>query len=232
MPPSSDNRALAARVLPFAVFLAFIGLGEVLRLAPDAIHWLPGPMEAWLYPPRVLAAAWLLVHFRSLYPELRWAELKNPRLFCGSLLAGLIVYLLWVNMDWSWAVIGQAQGFDPARIENTALRSGFLLLRVAGAVIVVPLIEELFWRSFLPRYLDGRDFMAIPLGAFTPFSFIASALLFGLEHHLFVAGIMAGVAYNLLLARTRSLTACVLAHAVTNAALACHVLLTNSWRFW
>jgi CAAX prenyl protease-like protein len=56
--------------------------------------------------------------------------------------------------------------------------------------------------------------------------------MFGFEHNYILAGIMAGVAYNILLYKTRSLAQCVLAHAVTNLALAVYVVVTGNWQFW
>ncbi len=229
--PVSRDRSLAARVIPFAAFMAFIGAGELLRLLPAQALPLPGPLEAWLYPPRVLAAVLLLFHYRREYSELRLSDLRAVPVSV-AVLSGLAVYFLWVRMDWPWAVMGQAQGFDPAAIADPTARAAFLTVRIVGAVAVVPVMEELFWRSFLPRYLASRNFADIAPGVFTPFSFAASALLFGLEHNMYLAGVMAGIAYNLLFWRTRSLAVCVLSHAVTNAALAAHVLATGSWRFW
>jgi CAAX prenyl protease-like protein len=93
-------------------------------------------------------------------------------------------------------------------------------------------MEELFWRSFLLRYLISPRFKTVRLGALTPFSFVVTVVLFGLEHDLWLAGMMAGVAYTLLLNRTGNLWSCVLAHAVTNLALGVHVLMTEEWRWW
>jgi CAAX prenyl protease-like protein len=99
-------------------------------------------------------------------------------------------------------------------------------------VLVVPLMEELFWRSFLLRYLIDQNFESVPVGSFTWPSFLVTTVLFGLEHHFLVAGMLAGAIYSLLLYRTRSLAQCVLAHAVTNLALAGYVLYTGNWYFW
>jgi CAAX prenyl protease-like protein len=93
-------------------------------------------------------------------------------------------------------------------------------------------MEELFWRSFLIRYVISPDFSRVPIGMFTWSSFLITAVLFGLEHNLFVAGILAGIAYNLLLYYTRSLSACILAHAITNFILGVYVLQTGKWHFW
>jgi CAAX prenyl protease-like protein len=104
--------------------------------------------------------------------------------------------------------------------------------RLAGAVLLVPVMEELFWRSFLIRYLIETDFSKVPIGQFTWASCIITVVLFGLEHNLILAGIMAGLAYNLLLYFTRSIFHCTLSHAVTNLLLGLYVLQTGNWHFW
>jgi CAAX prenyl protease-like protein len=93
-------------------------------------------------------------------------------------------------------------------------------------------MEELFWRSFLLRYLISPHFQAVRLGTFTPFSFVATVVLFGVEHDLWLAGMMAGAAYTLLLYKTGRLWPCILAHAVTNLSLGIHVLMTGQWQWW
>jgi CAAX prenyl protease-like protein len=147
-------------------------------------------------------------------------------------LAGLATFALWVSIDATLSVTGAPRGFDPGLFPEGALRLLMTATRVAGAVLVVPLMEELFWRSFLLRYLIDADFESVPLGRFSWNSFLVTTVLFGLEHHLFLAGMAAGAIYNELLYKTRSLAQCVLAHAVTNLALAVYVLCTGKWQFW
>ena len=93
-------------------------------------------------------------------------------------------------------------------------------------------MEELFWRSFFIRYLIGPDFSKVPIGMATWPSFLLTTVLFGLEHNLFFAGIMAGIAYNLLLYYTRSISHCIIAHGLTNLLLGIYVLTTERWHFW
>jgi CAAX prenyl protease-like protein len=97
---------------------------------------------------------------------------------------------------------------------------------------MAPIMEELFWRSFLARYIISADFIRIEVGRFTPASFFLSALLFGLEHNLWLAGIMAGIGFNLVLYRTRSIAQCILSHAVANLLLGIYVLRSGQWQFW
>ena len=145
---------------------------------------------------------------------------------------GLVVYVLWVRMDWPWAMQGTPTGYNPFQEGATV---GFILagIRVFGAAVVVPLKEELFWRSFLIRWIINPDaFEKVPLGLFSLGSFAATVILFGLEHNLWLAGMMAGAIYNGLLYRTRRLWPCIIAHATTNLALGIHVLITQEWQWW
>lgn len=228
----SKNRALP-RVLPFALFMTFIALEEALRFGIEkGIVSLPANAVYYLYPVKALSVAFLLLLFRDSYPELRFNELKNTGKLLVSFIAGVAVFLLWVRMEWSFAIQGKPPGFNPELFQNVHVRAFMTIARLAGAVLVVPVMEELFWRSFLIRYVIGHDFEKVPIALFTWPSFLATALLFGLEHHLFLAGVMAGVAYNLLLYYTRSIAHCIFAHAVTNLALGIYVLASGKWYFW
>ncbi|MCE1226571.1 MAG: CAAX prenyl protease-related protein, partial [Geobacteraceae bacterium] len=106
------------------------------------------------------------------------------------------------------------------------------IVRIIGASIIVPIMEELFWRSFLLRYLIDVDFESVPLGTYTPSSFLITIILFGFEHHLILAGIAAGLAYNLLLYKTRSLALCIVSHSITNIILAGYVVCYMRWDLW
>jgi len=213
--------------------MAFIGLEEGLRfLAEKGFLTLTETSLYYLYPVKVLVVAYLLYRYRSEYREISLSDLAClPRTLavCGT---GLLVFILWVNMDWAFLASGKHQGFNPTLLPGKELQLIMTLFRISGAVLVVPIMEELFWRSFLIRYIIDQDFEKVPVGAFTWASFIVTVVMFGLEHHLILAGMVAGIIYNLLLYRTRSLAQCVLAHAVTNLALAVYVMFTGKWYFW
>jgi len=100
-------------------------------------------------------------------------------------------------------------------------------------VVNVPVLEELFWRGWLMRWLVSTDFSKVPLGAFTSQSFWIVAVLFASEHGSYWdVGLAAGVLYNWWMVRTRSLGDCMVAHAVTNACLAWYVLVHDHWQYW
>jgi len=227
---NGKDNGMWPRILPFAMYMAFIGLGSlVAALAPEVKSSLD--VDLWLYPVKTLLVGLCLVYFWSRYEELKGPIMKDWVEGIQVLGVGLVVYGLWVRMDWSWAIQGDSTGYNPFQAGPS---QGLFLggVRLFGASVVVPVMEELFWRSFLIRWVVNTQFKSIPLGTVTISSFLITVVLFGLEHNLWLAGMMAGGAYTLLLYRTRRLWPCILAHAVTNLALGIHVLLTGEWHWW
>lgn len=218
-----SERRVLARLLPFAVYLAFLAVEDVL-----AAHS-PGLDVRWIYPLKVGAVALLLWHYRGEYRELhvrpdpRWTGLLAP-------LLGVLVFVLWINLDAGWLNLGGGGGFDPR--DDGALRWDLALLRLAGAALVVPLMEELFWRSFLLRWIDRSDFLAVEPARISLRALLISSVLFGLEHTLWFAGILAGLAYAWLYRASGNLWAPIVAHACTNLLLGIWVLHTGAWHFW
>lgn len=220
-----------ARYLPFAVFMAFIGIEELLRAAAEK-GYLPLSSESllYLYPIKILVVVGILYSFRKEYNELVWRDLLNLKFSIAALLSGIAVFLLWINLDWAQPSIA-GHGYNPLLLPLSA-QPYMIALRIFGAVIVVPIMEELFWRSFLLRYITDTNFHKVQLGRFTWPSFLITVVLFGFEHHLILAGMVAGIIYNMVIYRTKSLAQCVFAHAVTNAALAIFVLVYQRWDLW
>ncbi len=219
------------RVLPFAVYMLFVGVAELLSFTGLLV---PSPETAsLLYPVKILCAALALAWCLPRCPELRLRDLlENFKYTALAVFTGLLVFVLWINLDQPWATIGSPVPFNPDAAPSGAWKTALLLCRLAGASIIVPLLEELFWRSWLIRAIEGKDFLSIPVGRPNLFAFAATAVLFALEHNLVVAGLVAGVIYNLLLYRGKSVAQCVLAHAVTNLALGLWVMHTGNWQFW
>jgi len=215
--------------------MLLIGLGELLGFLADkgVLSLAPGVI-GYLYPVRILAAGGLLLYYRREYIELIPGELKNLQGVLLALLVGAGVFVAWISLGESLtdAAARLDAGFVPSFFHDGGVRFVMTAARVFGAAVVVPVMEELFWRSFLPRYLLGGSMRDAPVGRFTPFTFIATSVLFGLEHDMILAGILAGAAYNALAMATRSVALCILAHALTNLALAGYVLATGSYWYW
>jgi len=221
------------RIIPFAVFMGFIGLQQFLEWAVTK-DWIEMTSEQmlYLYPIKTLLVAGLLILLWGQYEELNFSDLKNMTQTGASIVIGLVVFVLWINMDWGIATFGDTKGFDPFLIVDDTTRNIIIFFRICGAALVVPVMEEIFWRSFMLRYVITSDFTSVRIGTYTLTSFLICSVLFGLEHNLLLAGIMAGAVYSLLLYWTRSIAQCVVAHAVTNLVLGIYVLQTGHWQFW
>ena len=217
------------RVLPFAVYILIILLKDLLK--PFSGEGISSAFAIpALYSVTTVSIVLILAWFWNSYDELEAPSYNIFNLFI-ALITGVIVFALWINMDWDFATMGKADGFNPYMLpSNVAIP--FIAVRMFGTSLVVPIFEELFWRSFILRYFINSDFTALKLGTFSWSSFLISSLLFGLEHHLWLAGIMAGLLYNLLLYCTRNLCYCIFAHGVTNFLLGLYILNTGNFQFW
>ena len=105
-------------------------------------------------------------------------------------------------------------------------------MRTAGAVLVVPIMEELFWRSFLMRWIDKRNFLALAPHAASLTAMAASSAVFALAHDLWLCAFCAGMIYAQIYRRTENIWYAVLAHATTNALLAGWVVSRSAWVYW
>lgn len=214
-----------ARVIPFAIYAAFLALGDVAgRLAPDHDF-------RWLYGARVGLVALALVVFARGYRELAAVRTVQARQWAVAVAAGAAVFVLWINLDAAWLTLGQSTGFDP-RDASGRIGRALAAVRLAGAALVVPVMEELFWRSFLARWIDRSDFSGLDPRALSARALVVSSLVFGLEHNLWFAGVVAGLAYCALYRWSGSLWPAIAAHALTNALLGAWVLATGAWQFW
>lgn len=211
-----------SRSLPFAAAMAFVVLADVMPIGIDG---------AWLYPLKVIAVGILLILLWREYGELRPYRLGLRPLLI-SLVSGVAVFALWIELDAGWMLLGGSDpGFETGDGDARA-EAALLAFRVAGAVLVVPLAEELFWRSFLQRWLVQKDFLGLDPARSSFVAMLVTSLLFGLAHQQWLAGLVAGLVYGWLYKFTRSLWAPVIAHMVTNAALSGYVLATGRRQLW
>ncbi|MFN7937243.1 MAG: CAAX prenyl protease-related protein [Bryobacteraceae bacterium] len=211
-------------ILPFVCFLVFLSLDGKLGLPPEVE-----------YPLRVAVLAVVLWVFSRRVIDLR---VKN---WVGTIGIGVLVFVLWIAPDQlipgyrqHWLFQNSVTGAAPAPTAGYgSLPMLALVFRTIRATVIVPIVEELFWRGWLMRWIIKPDFLSVPLGAYTAQAFWVSAALFAAEHGQFWdVGLMAGVLYNWWMVRTKSLGDCILAHAVTNGVLSVWVLATGQWQYW
>ena len=206
-------------VAPFALFLALTTLEGHL------------PLEVYpaAYAVKIALTVALLLFFARAYPEAKpggagWAV---------AAALGVVLVFAWILVDKHtphFAFLGSRMGYNPSREIST--RTGlifFLLVRFFGLVVVVPVVEELFYRSFLLRFVsDPDDFRAVPQGTFSAVALLVNVAVFALSHPEWLAAALFALAMGLLLRGTRNLFACILAHGTTNLLLGVFVLHTGS----
>jgi CAAX prenyl protease-like protein len=203
-----------AYLMPFLAILAATMLTSAFTAGFDA-----------LYPLRVLAATAVLWRCRRAYTELHWSWSWQP------FVLGTAVFVLWIALVPSG--IGAPSPLRDGLVHlSSAWAAVWLIFRIVGAVITVPLAEELVFRGYLPRRLQSADWRQLPPGQFTWMSLLVSSILFGVMHGAWLAGTLAGLAYAFAVSRRGKLLDAVLAHATTNALLAGYVLATGAWALW
>jgi CAAX prenyl protease-like protein len=193
----------------------FIYLGPLLNIS-----------KAVFYPLQTIVIAASLICFRKVYK----AEIRFS-LDWTAIMAGVVVLLIWVLPEGLYPQIGQSE-FNPYDLASGEIVFLLIASRLFGAAIVIPFVEEIFWRSFAQRILIKSEFKEVPLGQFYWFSFVIVSLAFGFAHHRWLPGIIAGVVYAAVLYRTKNLFSPILAHAVTNFLLGIYVIATEKWYFW
>lgn len=223
---------LVARAVPFLVFLALtFGQG---RWFADS--------QYWIYLLKTLVGAWLLYEMRSFVPELRLAVSWE------ALAVGVGVCIMWVGLDGFYPKLDELfvklglskpstaaiPGWNPPLHFGTGSALGwcFVSVRVLGSSLVVPALEEVFFRSFLYRYIAKPDFLTIPLNYFGWTSFLVTAVIFGFEHSQWLAGILCAFAYQGLVLRKNRLGDAIVAHGLTNFLLGLWVIYKSDWQFW
>lgn len=216
---------LIARALPFLIYVLLIPVRAVLA------EQFPIQDLRWLYGLQVALVALALATFWRGYGELRDVARPTPRWLVAALVFGVLVFVLWVNLDLPLVSFEAGEGFDPRGPDGRVI-AWIALLRIAGAALVVPVMEELFWRSLVMRWIDRPEFLSLAPGAASLRAVAISSLVFGFEHSLWFAGILAGLVYAELYRRSGNLWVAVVSHGVTNLLLGVWIVYSGAWSFW
>ncbi len=230
-PEEQHELGVWAHVVPFVAWLL------VMKLLGDP--------AGWKYAARSAVTLLLILALRPW----RWYARLARRNIPWALGIGLFTALIWILPETSWAAHwGSFQplylnygvmpwGRAPDPLENWPYAPqtagwGYALIRLAGSTLVIAVAEEFFWRGFLYRFAVDKHFLGVELKRFHPGWFLLVALLFGLVHHRWLVGLLAGMLYGILLIRTRDIWAVCIAHGFTNLVLGLYVLVSGAYQFW
>ena len=215
------------RVIPFGIFL----------LLTFAQEWFGQTGQYWLYVAKTVVGAAMLIWMWPAVEEMRW------KWSLAGVVTGVIVFFIWIGIDDCFRLLGINPGFaeikiggkpwnPPAQFGSGSSLAVFLIaVRIVGSSLVVPPLEEVFFRSFLYRYLVRPEFLTVPF-AFFPMPFLATSIVFGFEHREWLAGVLCGFAYMGLVIWKKRLGDAITAHTVTNFLLGLWVVSRNEWKFW
>ncbi len=179
----------------------------------------------FFYSLRVVFGGWMLWHYRQELAALDWHWSWR------GLVGGAIVFLLWIGF--AHFHMHAAGVPEKLRALSPALRGSWIAGRLAGAVLVVPIAEELAYRGYLMRRLIKADFQSVSFQSVRWPALVATSILFGLAHGaLWLPGIAAGVVFGLLIMRRGQIGEAVVAHATSNALIALFVLGWDQWQLW
>ncbi len=209
----------ASRVAPFLVFLALTVCQGKFGAAS----------AYWFYLAKTLVGAWLVWEMRPLVSEMRWAFSWE------AVIVGIGIFAVWVGLDpfYPHLVKSGVAWNPPGQFgEKSALAWLMITTRILGSTFVVPPLEEVFYRSFLYRYIARPDFLSVPLNRFLPWPFLATTAVFGFAHNEWLAGILCGAAYQWLVLRKNRLGDAMTAHAITNFLLGVWIVWQGAWHFW
>ena len=223
---------MAVRVAPFVTFLllTFVqgDFGQGARY--------------WVYLVKSLVGIWLFWEMRPFVLEMRW------RFSWEAVVIGVGVCVMWIALGTGlatqsvlWETLGISKPPEKPLLpwnphaqfgDGSDLAWFFIAVRILGSSLVVPPIEEVFYRSFLYRYITKVDFESVKLTDFAWKPFLITSLIFGFAHHEWLAGILCGMAYQWLVIRKGRLGDAMTAHAITNFLLGVWVVWMGDWKFW
>jgi CAAX prenyl protease-like protein len=231
--PASGVATAPSDIAPYVVpMVTYVALSSLEGYLPTALGQ---PSSTW-YPPayagKLLIVALLAWHYRATWNDFR--PLPSLGKIILGILTGILVWGAWIGLDGRYPalpLLGTRSAFDPQKLAPLA-RWAFIALRLLGLVVVVPVFEELFWRSFLMRWLIDSEFLRVPIGKVTPMAAAVTSVLFALVHPEWLPALLTGALWAWLLWCTRSLSVCAISHAVANLALGVYVITTHDWKFW
>ncbi len=210
-------------------------MGTFLVLTQVGVTW-PG-LYPISYVAKTIIVAILLFVLRGSYTKISW------KFWWLGAIVGVVGVVQWVGMQgwleqhFQWFErMPDTLPFDPtSAFASSGVMYAFVALRwLIGASIVVPIMEELFWRDFLWRQIIApSNFKLASVGEWSLSAFLMVAVAFSFVHgHWWLTAIVWALMIGGLLAYTRSLGACIVAHAVTNLLLGAYVLIYKDWGLW
>lgn len=212
------NNPLQARVVPFVIFC-------ILTFCQGKL----GAASAyWFYFAKTLVGIWLIFEMRPHVSEMRWA------ISWEAVVVGILIFGIWIGLDghypqWKHPSTGNpAEAFSP----HSPLPKFFNIVHILGMTLIVPPLEEVFYRSLLYRYIASPNFLAVPMNRFLPVPFFVTIGFFAIAHNEWLPAIICGAAFQWLVIRKNRIGDAMTAHAITNFLLGIYIVWQGKWYLW
>jgi CAAX prenyl protease-like protein len=209
----TNRKATLLHILPFAAWMALL-----FALPATAVSYAVRSAVTL-----AVGVACIVAWRRAVSP------FPRPSAIIVGILAGAAVCALWIVLP-AWP-FPEPAAHNPPPYAPSVCGWPLTVAKLVGSAFVIAPVEEVFFRSFLYRWLQRRDFLSVPASRFDLSAFLWTVLLFTLEHDRPIAAAITGVAYGLVYVRF-GLASAIAAHVTTNLLLALHVIHHNAWQFW
>jgi CAAX prenyl protease-like protein len=249
--PQDPEQLSRAHIVPFAAFMGFMIVlqvvgGMIQWKHPDAPWWRQDPAQ-FIYPIQTLVTLGLLRHYWRSFTfhwSVKWSLIG---VVFGAV--GIAVWVLPTHLYDTWGltedpqgwlktfgVAARSDGFDPGIFENPVAWWGSLLFRFLRAAVVVALVEEIFWRGFLMRFICNWEgnYWKQPFGKHRWLSYLIVTGLFIAAHGKldYAAAWVYGSLTYLLCVWSKNLGACVVMHATANLLMGLYIMKTGHYGLW
>ena len=245
------ERLTRAHVYPFVAFMSFMlvltFLGYLIEWKhPDAPWWRQQPAQI-IYPIQTLVCLVFLGYFWRSYTfnwSFKWSlvGIVFGAIGIGFWLLPTTLYDYWnlteTPTGWlgKFGVEERKEGFDPNIFQNALGYWSSLTMRFIRAVIVVALIEEIFWRGFVMRLVcdwEG-DYWKQPFGRHRWLSYLIVTGLFMVAHSStdYAGAFVYGSLTYLLCVWSKNLGACVVMHATANLIMGSYIMAYGKYGLW
>ncbi len=211
MPATPAMNVPMAMLIPFVVLMAATLLTSAFSPGFD-----------YLYPLKVIAVACAIAGvWRVLAP---W----NLRLRAEPLLCGGAVALLWVALG-SPSSDANTQFIEGLSVLPMWLAVPWMICRLLGSVITVPIAEELAFRGYLLGKLSRVEPAPEGRMPFVPLAVLVSSLAFGALHGSWGVGIVSALVFAFVRLRSGGVGDVIVSHAAANLLLFAYAVGTGEW---
>lgn len=215
-------------------FLAFLAISSLEGEAKNDDGSLNANLYATIYCLKIVIVGGCVIWGRKALNDL--LPVPKPIFWIYAIVSGLMIGFFWVHLEGFYpplpeSIVGKRTGFNPLKNLDGPLQAVFLVARFLGLVIVVPVIEELFTRDFVLRFVTKPEWETVEPWQFSRNAAIFSTIIFVVGHPEWLPAILCGLIWLALLRYSKSVSALVISHAVANLAIGFYSIVTGDWHF-